>query len=81
MIIDEIIKKVPDANVSFSENGSYPRNYIVTFEKVKNVLEFEPKYTIKDGVEELVDALEIGLYKDSLSNKDRYGNYKINYFH
>lgn len=79
ILIDEIIKVVPKANVSFSENGSDPRNYRVNFEKVKNILGFEPKYTIKDGVEELVNALEIGLYKDSVSNKNRYGNYKINY--
>ena len=77
MLINEIIKKVPEAIVSFSENGSDPRNYRVTFEKVKNVLGFEPKYTIEDGVEELLNALEIGLYKDSVSNKNRYGNYTL----
>lgn len=79
MLINQIIEKVPQAKVRFSENGSDPRNYRVTFEKVKNVLGFEPKYTIQDGVEELVDALKIGLYKDSVSNKGRYGNYEINY--
>ncbi len=79
ILIDEIIKVVPEAKVIFSENGSDPRNYRVNFEKVKNILGFEPKYTIKDGVEELINALKVGLYKDSLSNKNRYGNYKINY--
>ena len=78
MLIDEILKRVPNANVSYSENGSDPRNYRVAFEKVKNVLGFEPKYTVKDGVDELVDALEIGLYKDSVTNKNRYGNYELN---
>ena len=78
MLIDEILNRVPNANVSYSENGSDPRNYRVAFEKVKNVLGFEPKYTVKDGVNALVDALEIGLYKDSVTNKNRYGNYKLN---
>ena len=78
MLIDEILQRVPSANVSYSENGSDPRNYRVTFEKVKTVLGFEPKYTVKDGVDELVDALEIGLYEDSVTNKNRYGNYKLN---
>ena len=81
MLINQIIEKLPQAKVRFSENGSDPRNYRVTFEKVKNVLGFEPKYTIQDGVEELVDALKIGLYKDSVSDKGRYGNYEINYSH
>ncbi len=79
ILIDEIIKVVPEAKVIFSENGSDPRNYRVNFKKVKNILGFEPKYTIKDGVEELVNAFKIGLYKDSLYNKNRYGNYKINH--
>jgi len=78
MLIDEILNRVPNANVSYSENGSDPRNYRVTFDKVKNILGFEPKYTVKDGVDELVDALEIGLYKDSVTNKNRYGNYELN---
>ena len=78
MLIDEILNRIPKANVSFSDNGSDPRNYRVTFEKVKNVLGFEPKYSIKKGVNELIDALEIGLYKDSIVNKIRYGNYKLN---
>ena len=80
MLIDEILNKLPDSNVSFSENGSDPRNYRVNFEKVKNVLGFEPKYTIKNGINELIDALQIGLYNDSIINKNRYGNYVVTNF-
>lgn len=79
MLIDEILKNIPNAKVKFSENGSDPRNYRVTFEKVKNTLGFVPKFTIKDGIKELVDALNLGMYKDSVENKNKYGNYSINY--
>jgi len=79
MLIDQIKKKLPDAKVSYSENGSDPRNYRVTFDKVKNTLGFTPQFTIKDGIEELVEALEVGLYKDSIEDKNKYGNYSINY--
>ena len=78
MLVDEILTRIPNSNISYSDNGSDPRNYRVNFEKVKNTLGFEPKYTIKDGINELVDALEIGLYRDSISNKNLYGNYKLN---
>lgn len=79
MLIDKILEEIPEAKVKFSENGNDPRNYRVTFEKVKNVLGFEPKYTIKDGIEELVQSMSIGLYSDSVENSERYGNYEINY--
>ena len=79
MIIDEIIKHLPNSKVKYSSNGSDPRNYKVSFSKVYNVLGFSPKYLVKDGIKELVNALKMGLYKDSLENKNSYGNYSINY--
>lgn len=79
MLIDEILNYIPNAKVKFTENGSDPRNYRVTFEKVKNELGFIPQFTIKDGIKELVDALNLGLYKDSANNKSKYGNFTINY--
>lgn len=79
MIVDGIINEIPDAKVKYGENGSDPRNYRVSFDKVKNVLGFEPAYTVKDGINELVEALNNGFYGDSLDNKNAYGNYVINY--
>jgi nucleoside-diphosphate-sugar epimerase len=79
MIIDEILKHIPAGNVKYGENGSDPRNYRVSFLKVKNKLGFEPQFTVQQGIEELVNALQIGLYNDSLENKNKYGNYIINY--
>ena len=79
MIVDEIIKHVPQGKVKYGENGSDPRNYKVSFAKVKETLGFKPIFTVQDGIKELVDALKIGMYKDSLENKNKYGNYTINY--
>lgn len=79
MLIDKILEEIPEAKVKFSENGNDPRNYRVTFEKVKSVLGFEPKYKIDDGIKELVQSMNMGLYSDSAENRERYGNYKINY--
>lgn len=79
MIVDEILKHIPDGKIVFGENGSDPRNYKVDFTKVKRVLDFEPEFTIQYGIKELINALKIGLYKDSIQDKKKYGNYIINY--
>lgn len=78
MIIDEILKFIPSGNVKFGEKGSDPRNYRVSFAKVKNILGFEPNFTVHDGIRELINAFKIGLYSDSLIDKSKYGNYFIN---
>jgi nucleoside-diphosphate-sugar epimerase len=79
MIVDIIADYIPGAQINFGANGSDPRNYKVSFKKVKDTLGFEPKFTVKDGIEELIYALKIGVYGDSLVNKNRYGNYEIEY--
>ncbi len=78
MIVDEILKQIPNGKVVYGENGSDPRNYKVSFEKVKKVLNFEPKYSVVEGIKELIEALETGLYQNSFENKDQYGNYTLN---
>jgi nucleoside-diphosphate-sugar epimerase len=79
MIVDEILKQVPNGKVKFGTNGSDPRNYRVSFAKIRNILGFEPVYRVQDGIKELVEALKIGLYADSLKYKNKYGNYEIKY--
>ncbi|MGW9684595.1 NAD-dependent epimerase/dehydratase family protein [Flagellimonas sp. 2504JD1-5] len=77
MIVDKIIANLPDAKVRYSANGTDPRNYRVSFDKVKTVLGFEPEYTIEMGIKELISALEMGLYADCISSREKYGNYQI----
>ena len=79
MIVDEILNNIPEGKIKYGEKGSDPRNYRVSFSKVKNILGFEPKFSVKDGIKELIEAFKVGLYKDSMSDKNKYGNYQINY--
>lgn len=79
MIVETIKSKLPNSKIKYGSNGSDPRNYKVSFGKVKETLGFEAKFTVKNGVEELINAFELGIYKDSIGNKDKYGNYKITY--
>lgn len=79
MIVDSISLKIKNAKIKFGSNGTDPRNYKVSFNKVKEVLGFEPKYTINDGIDELIAAFDLGIYSDSIINKNNYGNYEITY--
>lgn len=79
MIVDEILKCLPEGIVKYGKRGSDPRNYRVSFMKVKNILGFEPVFKIPDGIKELIDAFKIGTYSDSISNKNKYGNFIIGY--
>lgn len=78
MIVNEILKNIPHAKVVFVKNGKDPRNYKVSFEKVRNVLGFEPIFTVRKGIKELLEALKDGFYNDALENPNKYGNYIIN---
>ena len=79
MIVDSILKKVPNGKVKYQDHGSDPRNYRVNFNKVKNVLEFEPKYTIEYGISELIFALKEHIFDNVDKNRNFFGNYEINY--
>lgn len=78
MIVDAILNAVPNGKVVYGQNGSDPRNYKVSFEKVKRVLGFEPNFTVERGINELMEALKNGFYADALENPNKYGNYVIN---
>lgn len=79
MIVDEILKLVPYGKVKYKKHGADPRNYRVDFSKVKSVLGFETQYTIQNGIQELVNALRNNIFEYVESNKNFFGNYKINY--
>jgi len=79
MIVDAILKIIPGGKVKYNEHGTDPRNYRVSFEKVKNTLGFIPKYTIQDGIEELIKAMRDHVFDHVKGNPNFFGNYKITY--
>ena len=76
-IVDLIQKYIPNLTVKYVDGGTDPRNYIVDFSKVKKVLFFEPSWSVNDGIKELINFLENGLYNDVEIDKNFYGNYQI----
>ncbi len=79
MIVEKIKAVLPQAPVSYKEHGTDPRNYRVDFKKVRETLFFEPKYSVDDGVKEIVAALKEHLFDRVEANKGFYGNYVIEY--
>lgn len=52
-----------------------PRSYHVSSEKIQKELGFQPKYTIEDAVQEVVEAFKAGLLPNSMTD-DKYVNIK-----
>ena len=79
MIVDMILEKIPDGIVQYQEHGSDPRNYRVDFSKVTSILGFEPKYSIRNGIEEIITEIRNNKFTEVRENKNYYGNYNIDY--
>ena len=76
-IVDLTLARLPGRTVSYQANSSDPRNYRVDFGKVRGRLHFEPRYSVADGIAEIVWALEAGLMSDVDERANFYGNYAL----
>jgi nucleoside-diphosphate-sugar epimerase len=74
--IGEIIHGlVPEAEIVNKEADLDPRNYWVSFSKIKRTLGFKPQKSIEQGVEQVIEAIRSGKvtdYKDA-----KYSNVKF----
>ena len=55
-----IQKYVPEAQIEIVKSKTDPRNYKVSFEKIKKILNFEPKRTVEDSVIEILGKIRNG---------------------
>ena len=78
-ILDTIRRSVPDARVRCQERGTDPRNYRVNFRKAREVLGFEPHYTVEDGVKEILGAVREHVFDGADERRNFHGNYEIEY--
>lgn len=60
MIVEEIVKFIPDAKVKYVEKNEDPRDYRVSFEKIKNVLGFELMFKVPDGILQIKKVIDDG---------------------
>ncbi len=63
-IVELLKERVPTAQISFVHKDEDPRDYRVSFEKVKERLGFEPERTVPIGIDEIMALLASGLLAD-----------------
>lgn len=70
-IVEEIQKRLDTGKVSFVRRDEDPRDYKVSFDKVREVLGFETTMTVPDGIQEVADALSAGAFEDPFDRSYR----------
>jgi nucleoside-diphosphate-sugar epimerase len=77
MIVEMIQNKVGESNVKYATGDVDPRNYRVSFNKIKAELNFNCDYTAERTIENLITAIQNGCFDDYDLRKNFYGNYQI----
>lgn len=63
-LVDLIKPHAPDAEVKFVHKAEDPRDYRVTFAKIKEVLGFSTSRSVPDGIAEVADLVKSGAITD-----------------
>jgi nucleoside-diphosphate-sugar epimerase len=71
-LVELITRRLGRGEVDYVHRDEDPRDYKVSFEKIRAELGFEPVHRVPDGVDELVEALEDRRFGDPFDG--RYSN-------
>jgi nucleoside-diphosphate-sugar epimerase len=63
-LVELMTTRLGRGDVSFVERDEDPRDYKVSFEKIRASLGFEPDRRVPDGIEEIIHGLEEGRFGD-----------------
>ena len=61
MLVDEIIKIIPEAKINYVEKNEDPRDYRVNSDKIKRELDFKITMRVPDGIEEVKRMIKEGV--------------------
>jgi len=74
--VGEIIQRmVPSAELIQKGTDGDRRDYRVNFNKINRLLDFKPKWSVENGVRQVIEAFQAGKVKDYL--KPKYSNVKL----
>ena len=71
MLAEEMKKQIKDAKIKYVKKDEDPRDYKVSFEKIKKHLNFEVTKTVPDGIAHVKKVIQEGLIDDPDSQKYR----------
>lgn len=75
MIVDELLKQIPEGRVKFVHKDEDPRDYRVRFDKIKNKLGYRISKTVPEGINEVLTALRFGVIENP--DDQRYYNIPV----
>jgi nucleoside-diphosphate-sugar epimerase len=64
MIIDELVKRIPESRVKYVYKQEDPRDYRVTFHKIKDVLGFRISKTVPEGIQDILSSIQMGIIEN-----------------
>lgn len=64
MIVDEILKQIPEGKVKYVTKNEDPRDYRVDFGKIREKLGFQITRTVPDGIRDIRKVLQEGFLPD-----------------
>ncbi|HEV3072081.1 MAG TPA: SDR family oxidoreductase [Solirubrobacteraceae bacterium] len=70
-LVEEIGKQIPTGRVSYVQRSEDPRDYKVSFDKIRTELGFETLMTVPDGIGEIIAALEAKQFGDPFDGRYR----------
>lgn len=72
MIVDQILKQIPDGRVRYVHKDEDPRDYRVDFSRISETLGFNVTKKVPDGIAEIYSAIQKGIIDDPFDG--RYSN-------
>ena len=70
-LVEHITGRLGRGNVSYVRRDEDPRDYKVSFDKIRAVLGFETLMTVPDGIGEVIEHLEDGAFQDPWDGRYR----------
>jgi nucleoside-diphosphate-sugar epimerase len=70
-LVEEIRKQTDRGSVSYVHRDEDPRDYKVSFDRIRSELGFETLMTVPDGIAEIIGALEAGSFGDPFDSRYR----------
>lgn len=78
MIVETVVERLDgQARVRYTEGGSDPRSYRVSFAKIASRLGFRAQQRVGDSVSRLIEAVAAGAFDDVEARAGFYGNYLV----
>jgi len=69
MLVDEIVKQLPDSKVKYVQRNDDPRDYKVTFKKIEDTLGFKITRTVPEEITMIIKVVKEGFFNNPDADK------------